>query len=139
MRDQQSCIFVQFIQDFKVATGSTSPGIITLFHTWLYGRFTEIQNNLRRKKLHRINQCSNFLGDSFISRDNIRAPIQFRRESQPQKIIFPQKQTHPFSHQQHQSFRPAELNQLSFSNSEINKPLPAPACSVSQVRFKFRS
>ena len=31
----------------------------TLFHGWLYGRFIEIQSNLRRKKLHRINQGFN--------------------------------------------------------------------------------
>ena len=28
----------------------------TVFHVWLYGRFSEIQSNLRRKKLHRTNQ-----------------------------------------------------------------------------------
>ena len=43
----------------------------------------EIQSNLRRKKLHRVNQGSNFLGDTFSNRDNVRAPIQFRWESQP--------------------------------------------------------
>ena len=50
----------------------------TVFHTWPYGRFIEIQSNLRRKKLHRPNQGSNFLGGSFSNRDNARAPIQFR-------------------------------------------------------------
>ena len=46
---------------------------------------------IRRKKLHRTNQGSNFLGGSFGNRGNLRAPIQFRRESQPQhlKMIFP--------------------------------------------------
>ena len=33
VKDQQSCIF----------------------HTWAFGRFIEIQSNLRRKKLHRTN------------------------------------------------------------------------------------
>ena len=47
------------------------------------GRFIEIQRNLRRKKLHRSNQGSNFLGGSFSNKDNVRAQIQFRRESQP--------------------------------------------------------
>ena len=50
------------------------------------GRFIEIQSNLRRKKLHRTNQCSNFLGGSFNNRDNVRAPIHFRRQSQPQHL-----------------------------------------------------
>ena len=49
---------------------------------WLYGRFTEIKSNFRRKKLHRTNQGSNFLGGSFSNRDNVTTPIQFRRESQ---------------------------------------------------------
>ena len=51
-----------------------------------YGRFIEMQSNLRRKKLHRTNQGSNFLGGSFSNRDNARAPIQFRRERQPQYL-----------------------------------------------------
>ena len=33
-----------------------------------------------------MNQGSNFLGGSFSNRDNVRAPIQFRRESQPQHL-----------------------------------------------------
>ena len=57
-----------------------------VFHTWPYGRLIEIQSNLRRKKLHRTNQGSNFLRGSFSNRDNVRAPIQFRRESQPQHL-----------------------------------------------------
>ena len=57
-----------------------------VLHTWPYDRFIEIQSNLRRKKLHRMNQGSNFLGGSFSNRDNVRAPMQFRRESQPQHL-----------------------------------------------------
>ena len=40
MKDQQSC---------------TSPDVTTVFHTWTYGSFIEIQSNLRRKQLHRTN------------------------------------------------------------------------------------
>ena len=58
----------------------------TVLHTWLYGRFIVIQSNLRRKKLQRTNQGSNFLGGTFSNRDNVRAPIQLRRESQPQHL-----------------------------------------------------
>ena len=64
-----------------------SPEMTTVFHTGLYGRFIEIQRNLRRKKLHRANQGSNFFGGSFSKRDNAKALIQFRRESQPQHLI----------------------------------------------------
>ena len=53
----------------------------TVFHTWPYGRFIEIESNLRGKKLHRTNQGSNFLGGIFSNRDNVRAPIQFRKEA----------------------------------------------------------
>ena len=57
-----------------------------VFHEWAYGRFIEIQSNLRRKKLHRMNQGYNFLGDSFSNRDNVQALIQFRKEIQPQHL-----------------------------------------------------
>ena len=54
--------------------------------SWPYGRFIEIQINLRRKELHRTNQGSNFLGGTFSNGDNVRAPIQFGRESQHQHL-----------------------------------------------------
>ena len=43
----------------------------TVFYTRPYDRFIEIQTNLRRKKLDRTNQGSNFLGGSFNNRDNL--------------------------------------------------------------------
>ena len=43
----------------------------------------KILRNLRRKKLHRTNQSSNFLEGSLTNRDHVRDPIQFRGESQP--------------------------------------------------------
>ena len=49
-----------------------------VFHARPYGRFKEIKSSLRRKKLHRTNQGSNFLGGSLSNRDNVGAPIQFR-------------------------------------------------------------
>ena len=39
----------------RVATRAISPDMTTVFHAWAYGRFIEIQSNLRRKKLHRMN------------------------------------------------------------------------------------
>ena len=56
---------------------------LTELHAWPCGRFIETQSNLRRKKLHRTNQGSIFPGGSFSIRDNVRGPIQFRREGQP--------------------------------------------------------
>ena len=57
VKDQQSCVFVFAVclTKFQVATRGTSPDVTTVFHTWAYGRFIEIQSNLRRKKLHRTN------------------------------------------------------------------------------------
>ena len=43
----------------------------TVFHTWMCGRFIEILSNLGRKKLHRTNQGSNFLGGSFNNIGNV--------------------------------------------------------------------
>ena len=87
VKDQPSCIsFSVAYQQFQAATRGTSPDVTTVLHAWAYGRFIEIQNNLRRKILPRTNQSSNFLGDSFSNRDNVRAQVQFRRESQPQHL-----------------------------------------------------
>ena len=43
----------------------------TVFHRWLYGRFIEIQSNLRRKKVHRANKESNFFGGGFRRESNL--------------------------------------------------------------------
>ena len=51
-----------------------------------YGRVIQTQRNLRRKKLHRNNKGFNFLGGSFNNRDKVKAPIQFKRASQPQHV-----------------------------------------------------
>ena len=112
----------------------TSSGVTTIFHAWAYGRFIAIQCNLRRKKLHRTNQGSNFLGDSFSNRDNVRAPIQFRREGQSQHLkrrFFLKDRSIHFHINSTSVIRPVKRNQLIFSNIEINKLLPAPVDSVS--------
>ena len=43
VKHQQSCIFV-FVAclTFQVATRGTSPYMITVFHTWAYGKFIDI-------------------------------------------------------------------------------------------------
>ena len=53
----------------------------TVFHAWQYGRFKDIQSKLRKKKLHRTNQGSNFLGGSF--RDNARAQSNLEEKVNP--------------------------------------------------------
>ena len=136
MKDQQSCISIFYlIQQFQVATRSSSLNMTTVFHTCLYDRFIEIQSNLRRKKLHqRTNQGSNYLGGSFSNRDHVRSPIQFQRESQPLylKILFFLKNRLILFYINTTSvIRPVKQNYLGFSSTEINKPLHAPVHSVS--------
>ena len=59
----------------------TTPDIAKEFHARPHGRFIEMQGNLRRKKLQRMNKSSNLLGGSFGNRDNIRAPIQLEEKA----------------------------------------------------------
>ena len=58
----------------------------TVFQTRPSGRFIEIKSQLRRKKLYRTNQGSNFFGDSFSNRDNLGVLIQFRGETKSQHV-----------------------------------------------------
>ena len=98
------------------------------FYAWPYGRFIEIQSNLRRKKLQRPNQGSNFLGGSFSNRDNVRPPNPiWKGKSAPasQKIIFLKNRPINFHINSTSVIRLVKQNELSFSSIEINKPLPA--------------
>ena len=87
VKDQQSCISV-FVAYPTIPSSNQEhqPDMKTVFHSWSYDRFIEIQSSLRGTKLNRTNQGSNFLGGSFSSFSNVRAPILFRRESQPQHL-----------------------------------------------------
>ena len=55
----------------------SSLEIKAVFSVKLQGRFIEIQNILKKKKIRGTNQGTNFLGASSSIRDNVRAPIQF--------------------------------------------------------------
>ena len=100
----------------------------TVFHAWPYSRFIEIQSNLRRKNRHRANQGSNFLGGTFSNRDNERAPIQFRTESQSHTIKdkFSSRTDPSILHQQHQCYY------------QIGQTKPV-ECLVDQTQKQFRS
>ena len=65
--------------DLDILTTSWNIDRSTSQDIWLHDRFREIQSNLKRKKLNRKNQGSNYLGGSFD-----RAPIQFRKERVPE-------------------------------------------------------
>ena len=78
MKEQHSYMHVS-VAYLKYSSSSYweyEPDRTAVFHVRLYGRFVEIKGNLWRKKLHHMNQSSNFLG-------NTRSPIQFRRGGQP--------------------------------------------------------
>ena len=110
----------------------------TVFLAWLYGRFIEIEGNVRKNKFHRMNQGSNFLEGSFRNRDNVRAPIQFRKESQLhylKRLFFLKNRSIQF-----------HINSTSAISlvKEIRLALKPeshflPQSSVLQIRFKFRS
>ena len=99
-----------------------------------YGRFIEIQSNLKGKKLHRTNQDSNSLVGIFNNRDNVRTPIQYRRESQPHHLkrwFFLMNRPIHFHINNISVIRAVRWNQLSFSNIDIKKQLLTPVHSVS--------
>ena len=105
----------------------------TVFHGRPYGGITVIRRNLRRKKLHRTNQGSNFLGGSFSNSDTVRYPIQFRKEIQTQhlKRLFLLK-NRPFNFHINSTsvIKPVKRGQLSVSSIETNKPLFGPVHSL---------
>ena len=113
----------------------------TVFHTSPYGRFMEIQSNLRRKKLHNKNQGSNSLGGRFGNRDNVIAPLQFRREIQAQHLkrwFFLKHRPIHFHINSNSVIRPVKQNQLGFSSIQVNKPLPFPSaqCPIDQIQVQ---
>ena len=138
--DCPASVFVAYLT-IQVATRGSSPNVTTVFHAWVYVRFIEIQRNLRRKKLPRMNYGSNFYGGSFSNRDNERAPIQFRRESQPQHLerwfFFKNRPIHFIS------IAPVLLDR-SNKTSWVFLALKSTShflrqSTVSQIRFKVRS
>ena len=143
VKDQLSYISVVVgYLKFQVATRSTSLDMTTVCHAIPYGRFIEIQSNPRRKKRHRTNQGSDFLGSSFSNTDNVWAPTQFWRERQPQHLkqwFFLNNRSIHCHINSTTVITLVNWNQMSFSSIEINKLLPVPVHSLSWIRFKFRS
>ena len=123
--------FLLLIQQFHVATRSTSPDITLVFHTWYI--YKDIEQP-QEEKLHKTNQGSNFLEGCFSDRDNVRAPIQFGRKNQSQYLkrsFFLKNKPFHFHINTTSVIRPIKQNQLSFFSIEINQLLPAPVNSVS--------
>ena len=52
----------------------------TAIYLRLDDKYIEIKSNLQRKTLHRINQGSNFFGEIFSNRENVRTPIQLENK-----------------------------------------------------------
>ena len=110
----------------------------TVLHERPYGK--EIKSFLSRKKRHTKNQDSNFL-QLVLAIDSVSAPILFRRErlSQHLKRFFFKNRAMHFHFNITTVIGSIKRNKLNFSSIEINKPLPAPVYSASQISFKFRS
>ena len=107
-----------------MAVRSTSPDMTTIIHARLHGKFIQIQCNLKRKKLHRTNQGSNF------GNRNVRVAIQFIGKRKPQhlKRLFPLKNRPIHFYINSTSvIRPVKQNKSSFSSIGINKPLSCPS------------
>ena len=98
----------------------------TPFHARVYGRFIELQSNLMRKKLYRTNQGSNFLAGSQSNRDNVRSPIESKREIQThlKRCFFLRNRPIHFEINSTSVNRPIKQNKSSFCSIEINNPLP---------------
>ena len=83
-----------------------------------------------------MNQSSNFLGGSFGSRDNVRAPIEFRKK------VYPSITKDYFSSGTDSSIftsrAPVLLDQSNKTSIEINKsfPCPTPQCLVDQIQVQ---
>ena len=76
VRNRQSYISVFVIYlTFPSSSQEHQPRHHNSINTRSYGRYIQIKSNLRRKKLHRMNQGSNFRGGSFNNRDYVRATI----------------------------------------------------------------
>ena len=95
----------------------------------LFSWLIEIKSNFGRKKLGRANQGSNFLGSSFTNGNNVRAPVQFRRERQSQhlkRFFFQKNDSAIFPSTSTRIIRPVKRNTaLTFFSININKSLTA--------------
>ena len=74
----------QFKKNFPKETRSNSPEKATVSQSIHNVKFIEIRCNLGRKKLHIINEGSNFLGENFLRRDKVKSIIKFNREKKSQ-------------------------------------------------------
>ena len=88
VKDQQSCIII-FVAYLTVPSSNEGHQLRhdKVCHAWSNGRFIEIQNNFRRKKLHRTNQGSNFRGGSFLSIEIMQEPQSISEEKVNPNIL----------------------------------------------------
>ena len=112
----------------------------TVFHAWPYGRFIEIQRNLRRKKLHRTNQGPNFLGGSFSIEimSEPQSNLEEKVNHSFSKDYFSSRRTHPFSNQQHQCYQTGQAKPVEFfqhSNQQGTSCLN-PQCLTNQIQVQ---
>ena len=78
--------FLQLIQHIQLAIRSTTPDIKAVFHERSNFRFIAIKLYFSRKQLYRKKIKASFRGSNLSNRENVRAPIQCRREGQSQML-----------------------------------------------------
>ena len=78
-------LFLQVIWQFQVVTPNASPDMTIGIHAWLNVRIIETQSNPEERNFIEQIKASIFLV-AVLARDNVRAPIHLRRESQPQHL-----------------------------------------------------
>ena len=101
----------------------------------------QIYRDTEQPQEKETNLGSNFLGGSFSNKHNIRAPVHFRRESQPQLLkrwVFLKNRPIHFHINSTSVIRLIKWNQLSFFSIEINTPLPASVqCLADQIQVQM--
>ena len=97
-----------------------------IFHGRPYSKLIEIKSNLRRKKPHRVDQGSSYLGGSFNNRDQ---EPQSNLEETRDFFVFKNKHTH-FTTNGNRVITMVKEHKLNYSSIEIKEAIscPSPQC-----------
>ena len=135
MKRQQSCIsdFVAYLA-IPISTWEHQPRHDNSIPCMaIYSRFIEIKCNQGERN-------SNFVGGIFSDRNDVRAPIQYRGESQPQHLqrwFFLKNRPIHFHVSSTSVIRPIKQNQSSFSSIELQATsYPSQQCLVDKIQVQ---
>ena len=133
---------VQEKQEVKDQQSCTSPDVTTVLHTRAYGRFIEIQSNLRRNFTERIKAPIFLEAVLAIEIERLQESQSNLEEKVNPSILkddFSPRTDRPihFPINSTSVIRSVKRNQFCFSSIEINKPLPAPVqCLAGQIQVQ---